>query len=250
MSFEIGPNLTGFNNPSYLREGRDKVVKKGKAQISDPSTPLEKSEPAKKVSASDIESQSPKARLNAIANRAFESQNIQEDVTLLQTQNAALEEALQVLDKLDNLVSKKDEQNAEAAAFDDLKTSLESIADASFNNQALFEGGTESEAVSFNRLLKSFGISRKNLQEALEPIVTAKQVQGLNPSSVRSASNVLSEMAGRAGAAEVQLTTNAMAVVAEGDSINLGALSGQVKSQLNDRIHGNIQPSNIPRLIN
>ena len=248
MSFEIGPNLTGFNNPSYLREGQDKLIKKGNTQSSETPQSLSKSEPAKKTSASDIESQSPKARLNAIANRAFESQNIQEEVTLLQTQNAALEEALQVLDKLDNLVSKGEDDVG--PAFDDLKSSLESITDASFNNQSLFEGGEGGDAVSFNRSLKSYGISREDLQDALEPIVTADQIQGLNPASVRSASNVLSEMAGRAGAAETQLTTNAMAVVTENESVNLGALSGQIKGQLNDQIHGNIQPGNIPRLIN
>ncbi|MGB0370413.1 MAG: hypothetical protein ACPGN3_03625 [Opitutales bacterium] len=252
MSFEIGPNLHGFQNPSYLREGQDKAINRGKAQAqsSEPSKATENTAEAAKTSASEIETQSPKARMNAIANRAFESQSIQEEVSLLQTQNAALEEALGVLEKLDSLVSNSDEASDITEAFGELKTSLESITDASFNNQALFNGGDDAGAVPFNRSIRSYGISRQDVKEALDPIITTEALQNLNPASVRSASNVLSEMAGRAGAAESQITANAMAVITQGDAIDLGALSGRVREQLNDQIHGNIQPGNIPRLIN
>ncbi|MEM9025631.1 MAG: hypothetical protein AAGB06_01715 [Verrucomicrobiota bacterium] len=250
MSFEIGPNLHGFQNPSYLREGQDKAINKGNAQSSEPNQVVEKTTVAKRTAASDIETQSPKARLNAIANRAFESQSIQEQVSLLQTQNAALDEALTVLEKLDTLVSSQEDNSDVNQAFSELKTSLESITDATFNNQALFDGGEGAGAVSLNRSLRSYGVSRQDLQEALSPIVNRDTPQGLNPALVRTASNVLSEMAGRAGAAESQITENAMAVITEGDAIDLEALSGRVRDQLNGQIHGNIQPGNIPRLIN
>ena len=215
MSFQIGPNLTGFQNPSYLREGQDKSInKKSNAQSSENTAATEKKEAvAKKISAADIETQSPKARLNAIANRAFESQNLQEEVTLLQSQNAALEEALQVLDKLDTIVSDQENASGDTSVFDELRESLESITNSSFNNQSLFLGAADEsgDTVPFNRSVRAYGVSREDLTEALEPIVTAAAIQGLNPASVRSASNVLSEMAGRTGAAETQVTSNAMA---------------------------------------
>ncbi|NRA26330.1 MAG: hypothetical protein HRU10_03665 [Opitutales bacterium] len=242
MSFEIGPNISGFNTPSYLREGQDKAVKREKATQA---SSAEKTTDSAKTSKSSSVESSPTARLYDIANRAFESQTVQEEISLLQSQSAALEEAFQVLERIDSLVSED-----QTGDFSELQASLAEVGNASFNNRSLFlSEDSEGEPVPFRRSSGDYNVSREELLNAMNPILDAQEASDLYENTVRSASNAVSEMIGRTGAVESQVSSNAVAAVVDPAEYDLGALSDNVRTTLDPRIHGNLQPGNIPRLI-
>lgn len=247
MSFEIGQNLSGFNTSSYLKEGQGKAGKKENTSSVDSAS---KSQPVSKLAEPVKLETGPSARLNAIANRSFESHRLQEEISILQSQGAALEEAFQVLEKIDSIIS---DGGSTGASLDlgQFKSILGGLQEATFNNRPLFDSPySNSDTVPFQRSISDYNVTREEMAAALEPVLRAESPADIAGSRLRSAANAVSEMIGRTGAVESQVASNALAALGQEEQIDLGSISSNMRRGLDPRVHGNLQPGNIPRLIN